>query len=780
MSIFTRAAGVLGMNARNLLYVSKFNPRESKRFADDKLMAKNFLESRGIGVAKMYHSLSSHTQLQNFDPKTLPSSFVIKPNRGYGGEGIIVVDRTKGKKYTTINGDEFTWEHLYNHCTAIIDGKYAISGLHDKVIFEERLERHHCFDGYADVGLPDIRIIVFNHVPVAAMLRVPTIESEGKANLHVGGIGIGIDIGTGKTTSALRYQKYIRKMPTGTLARDFQIPSWNKILLTATKIQHATKIGYLAADIALSTNGIKVLEVNARAGLAIQLANRLFLRNRLDKVKDLKVLSPEEGVEIAKTLFSEKSAKTRQSSRERDNREILSMVEAITLLESKPVAILTQIDLHSEHNYIDQKLTQKEGEEVFDIMIKDKRYKLPFKITDRSTDQYKVILSGKYLRDFLIDPRAEHGKLPEVHKTIKKKKDESMLSSLDNKVCNLDSEIKLLSFFRPLNLEEEKEKFFNNHHYNPQFIYKPLNLDLDAIRRELSKISTDIDHPFASLYQSKIEEMNQKLNLIEARDSAEMEVHCEQIFGQTSQKDEEHCRSLLKNQYITERDDKAVPFKSAIKRFQEELKQRKLNHWKIKIQENAVTRMQVNKANTIFIGKNAKFKELAIEPLIAHEIETHIYRFENGKLQKLKIFQRGTANYLETEEGLAVYNEKRVSALREKSVRSALSIVGAHHGKNMTFSELFLYLTESFSISSELAWKVCIKLKRGCTDTRSPFVFTKDIIYYNGYKKISHLVKAKGESILKELYKGKIAIADLPIIQKADLLPPRYWPYKES
>jgi hypothetical protein len=179
MSIFTRAAGVLGMNARNLLYISKYNPRESKRFADDKLMTKNFLESRGIGVAKMYHSIASHSQLQSFDAKSLPSSFVIKPNRGFGGEGIIVIERSKGRKYYAVGGEEFSWEHLYNHCTAIIDGKYAISGMHDKVIFEERLEPHHCFNGYADVGLPDIRLIVFNYTPIAAMLRIPTVESGG-------------------------------------------------------------------------------------------------------------------------------------------------------------------------------------------------------------------------------------------------------------------------------------------------------------------------------------------------------------------------------------------------------------------------------------------------------------------------------------------------------------------------------------------------------------------------------------------------------------------------
>jgi len=43
-------------------------------------------------------------------------------------------------------------------------------------------------------GLPDIRVIAYNMVPVMAMMRIPTKESGGKANIHGGACAVGIDI----------------------------------------------------------------------------------------------------------------------------------------------------------------------------------------------------------------------------------------------------------------------------------------------------------------------------------------------------------------------------------------------------------------------------------------------------------------------------------------------------------------------------------------------------------------------------------------------------------
>src|SRR3989338_6992789 len=116
MGFFARARDILGINARNLEYLVRYNPRKSRRFADDKLYTKHFLQARGVGVARLYASIRSRAQLRAFAPTTLPRSFVIKPNHGYGGEGIIVVVDTRGKTYTTAGGSRMSWVEIAKHC----------------------------------------------------------------------------------------------------------------------------------------------------------------------------------------------------------------------------------------------------------------------------------------------------------------------------------------------------------------------------------------------------------------------------------------------------------------------------------------------------------------------------------------------------------------------------------------------------------------------------------------------------------------------------------------
>jgi hypothetical protein len=183
MNFFQRSNQILGMNARNLEYVSRHNSSSNKKFADDKIFTKNFLSSRGIGVAKLFYVIKSHTQLTPEFLNALPDSFVLKPNRGFGGGGIHVFMEKKSGKWSTPSGEKFDTDDIYRHCIEILEGKYSISGMRDSVIFEEVLVPHPAFRTLTEVGLPDVRVIVFNRVPVLAMLRVPTEKSDGKANM---------------------------------------------------------------------------------------------------------------------------------------------------------------------------------------------------------------------------------------------------------------------------------------------------------------------------------------------------------------------------------------------------------------------------------------------------------------------------------------------------------------------------------------------------------------------------------------------------------------------
>ena len=79
-----------------------------------------------------------------------------------------------------------------------------------------------------------------------------------------------------------------------------------------------------------------------------------------------------------------------------------------------------------------------------------------------------------------------------------------------------------------------------------------------------------------------------------------------------------------------------------------------------------------------------------ISGTIAHEIETHAFTAMNGALQPYKIFQRGLADYLMTEEGLAVYNqEKTESSETIKKYWPASSVIGIYRAMHGSFADTY-------------------------------------------------------------------------------------------
>jgi len=123
-------------------------------------------------------------------------------------------------------------------------------------------------------------VIVFHGVPLMAMLRLATVASRGRANLHLGGIGVGINLTTGLTTYAVAGKRWLTLHPdTEVPLSGVRIPRWADLLAIAARCADAIPLGYLGIDLTLDAkSGPCVLELNARPGLSIQLANRRGLR----------------------------------------------------------------------------------------------------------------------------------------------------------------------------------------------------------------------------------------------------------------------------------------------------------------------------------------------------------------------------------------------------------------------------------------------------------------------------------------------------------------------
>ena len=242
---------ILGMNARNLRFIRPNNSKKSIRIADDKLLSKKVLKKGGIPVPKLISKIRNYEELENFNWNLLPNSFALKPTRGLGGEGIIVVYGKKKNRpdaWVKADGSIITIEDFKNHIRNILEGSFSLSGVPDTAFFEERLRLLKLFKPYAFKGIPDIRVIVYNKVPVMAMLRLPTRESGGKANLQQGAVGVGIDLASGVTTTAVqgKKSKIVDTIPNSRLSvSGLRIPFWREILELAVKTQEISGLGFL-------------------------------------------------------------------------------------------------------------------------------------------------------------------------------------------------------------------------------------------------------------------------------------------------------------------------------------------------------------------------------------------------------------------------------------------------------------------------------------------------------------------------------------------------------
>lgn len=305
---------ILGMNARNQLYVSR-NSRRSKNICHSKYASKVLLLNEGIPTAKVYGILATIEDVNDFDWGSLTENFVLKPTNGHGGKGVVAFRRKYKRQNVWIDVVNNRWnlEDLKIHCYDILEGQYSSHGAEPKIIIEERVVSHPRLLEYSYKGTPDIRVVVFNSIPIMAYMRLPTKESEGRANQNQGALGVGIDIGSGLTTYATAHKtEIIQYLPDSKKElKGIQIPYWKKLLSTAVRAANAAHLVYSGIDLFIDKEqGPMVVELNYRPGLSIQIANQTGLRKRLERVEGLNVLNPEHGVRIGQALFAQRYFET--------------------------------------------------------------------------------------------------------------------------------------------------------------------------------------------------------------------------------------------------------------------------------------------------------------------------------------------------------------------------------------------------------------------------------------------------------------------------------------
>jgi len=306
-----REAGVLGLNERNTDFIMRLNPRSLYPRVDDKVITKDLALRAGMAVPELYGVIFNQGEVKDFvEIVEGRESFVIKPAQGSGGDGILVVTgRSKRKRdsFRLSSGMLISTGEIAHHISNIVGGQYSLSGNRDKALIEYCVNFDPVFAEVSYQGVPDIRVIVYRGYPAMAMVRLPTRASDGKANLHQGAVGAGVDMSLGETLTGVLDNEVVDEHPdTGALVSGLQIPKWNFILETAARGFEVTELGYLGVDMVIDRDlGPMILEMNARPGLNIQIANCTGLASRVARIDEIfdSRATPDQRTRVARREF---------------------------------------------------------------------------------------------------------------------------------------------------------------------------------------------------------------------------------------------------------------------------------------------------------------------------------------------------------------------------------------------------------------------------------------------------------------------------------------------
>ncbi|MBQ7304168.1 MAG: alpha-L-glutamate ligase-like protein, partial [Alphaproteobacteria bacterium] len=251
-----RSKGILGMNARNYDIIGHNNKRNLYPLVDDKVQTKVLATKAGITTPDLIGIIEYQYQVKNFLSYIgNHQQFVIKPAHGSGGKGVLVIKEWSNEQFITASGKILGFKDIYQHISNVLSGLFSLGGQYDVAVIEEMVNFSDVFDGFSYQGVPDVRIIVYKGYPAMSMMRLATAQSVGRANLHQGAVGVGLDVKTGKTLKAVMHNLPVTHHPdTKADLMSLSVPFWKEHLIIGAKAFEMTGLGYLGADIVLDKN----------------------------------------------------------------------------------------------------------------------------------------------------------------------------------------------------------------------------------------------------------------------------------------------------------------------------------------------------------------------------------------------------------------------------------------------------------------------------------------------------------------------------------------------
>ncbi len=362
------------------------------------------------------------------------------------------------------------------------------------------------------------------------------------------------------------------------------------------------------------------------------------------------------------------------------------------------------------------------------------------------------------------------------------------LAKTDTELFEIASllDVSIVKHVNPQNCLSEKKKFFRalekGEKHNPVYEFLPrnpimkylkINPDYENCIKTLDSIDTD-DSAIGKLFEKRKTLLKSKIKLLQSIGNAEQ--FTENSISYYGSIDSILLKSAEQILEIVPRDEKKDVSANGARYFlQFHLKENGFN-WKVFTDDKLVSdAVIVPGLKQIRIRSDAMFSSTEIMRLKFHEIETHLYRYENGYSQPFKIFGTGVGEgWQRTDEGLAVFNEELFGVLTTSTLRKyAGRVVAVYYSMKNSFYESFEILREHFN--DEDSYMLVQRAKRGLARTEEKGAFTKDIIYLKGRNEVIKYLEKGGN--IKNLYLGRVSVKEADLLPEiTHLIEPKYMP----
>ena len=337
---------------------------------------------------------------------------------------------------------------------------------------------------------------------------------------------------------------------------------------------------------------------------------------------------------------------------------------------------------------------------------------------------------------------------------------------IDASLTRIERSLNVLLNVTPVNATEAWADFERCDFVSaPTLRLRELEFEPDLVRRDLYDLEIEnvTDPALHTLFQTKRDEIARQITALEDRDTARFVYGSLQLYGGAAPplvSAAEELLAMIPEQPPSPSSVTAGVFAEAARaefdRYRAVYRDFP-SHIEVR---NDISELMVS-FGRLLIPEAATIRADRVEPLLHHEVGTHVVTFQNGARQPLKLLTTGLPGYDETQEGLAVLAEYLTGGLDPRRLRvlaaRVVAIVEMLDGAG--FLEIFESLRTEYRIPTKTAWSITIRVVVGGGSV-------KDAIYLRG---ITRLLEALAEGAsLDVLFVGKLALDHIPLIQ--DLL----------